>query len=162
MIDLKLILPKQLDNHFRGNKLALWFFYVLTAITLWRSQHHLLAEDGGAQSIATIPLDMYSSGASSTIIGLFALWGLSQLILGGLYVLAAWRYKSMIPILYLLGVFEYAVRAFYVGGWKPVETAGEAPGAIANIPLMIVFAVMLLLSLWRGGSPSTKCGKLKM
>ncbi len=148
MVDSKLLFPKHFDNQYRGHTIALWFFYVITAVTLWRSQHHLLSADGGAQSIATIPLDTYSLGASSTIVGVFALWGLSQLIIGLLYLLAALRYKSMIPVFYLLGVGEYAMRASFIGYFKPVETMGDAPGAIANIPFMIVFSVMLVLSLW--------------
>lgn len=148
MLDLKLLLPDQFDNTFKGHKLSLWFFYLISLITLWRSQHHLFAPDGGAQSIATIPLDAYSSGASSTIVGIFALWGLSQLIVGLIYVLASIRFRSMIPVLYLLAIFEYLVRAAYIGTYKPVETLGDAPGALANIPLIIVFSIMFVLSLW--------------
>lgn len=148
MLDIKLLFPALIDNRFHGHKIALWFFYVVTALTLWRSQHHLLAVDGGAQSIATIPIDTYSSGASSSVVGVFALWGLSQLIIGCLYLLASIRYKAMIPLLYLLGIAEYVVRAFYIGNFKPIETVGDAPGAVANIPFIVVFSIMLLLSLW--------------
>ena len=89
MLDFRLLIPEKLDNTFTGNKVSLWFFYLLTAVTLWRSQHHIFAADGGAQTIATIPLDTYSPGASSTVIGIFALWGLSQLIIGEYMMLAA-------------------------------------------------------------------------
>lgn len=119
MLDVRLLLPKRIDIEFKGHRLALWFFYLITAITLWRSQHHMLAPDGGAQSIATIPLDTYSQGASSTIVGIFALWGLSQLILGLIYLAATVRYRSLIPILNLLGIVEYLGRA-YIGHFKPI------------------------------------------
>ena len=88
MLDASLLLPTAIDNIFSGRKASLWFFYALTAITLWRSQHHLLAADGGAQSIATIPLDTYSAEASGTVMGIFALWGLSQLVIGIIYLTA--------------------------------------------------------------------------
>jgi hypothetical protein len=113
----------------------------------------LLAADGGAQSIATIPLDTYSAEASGTVIGIFALWGLSQLVIGIIYLAACLRYKALIPLLYALGSIEYGVRAFYIGHYKPIETMGDAPGAIINIPLMIILIAMLLLSLWRKGHP---------
>ena len=156
MLNIKLLLPPKIGNQFAGHKVALWFFYLVTAVTLWRSQHHLFAPDGGAQSIATIPLDDYSVAASSAIIGVFAYWGLSQLIIGILYLIASIRYKALIPLLYLLGVIEYAVRAFIAGGYKPIETVGDAPGAVANIPFIIVFAVMLVLSLWSQDREHTK------
>jgi hypothetical protein len=142
------LFPRQITNEFPGLRIALWGFYLLTAITLWRSQHHIFSPDGGAQSIATIPLENYSNSAASTIIGIFALWGLSQLIVGLIYLIAAIRYRSMIPILYLLSVFEYLMRAFYIPAYKSIETAGTAPGAVGNLPLIIFSFTMLVLSLW--------------
>ena len=142
------LFPRQITNEFSGSRIALWGFYLLTAITLWRSQHHIFSPDGGAQSIATIPLEKYSDAAASTIIGMFALWGLSQLIVGLIYLIAAIRYRSMIPILYLLSVFEYLMRATYIPAYKSIETAGTAPGAIGNLPLILFSFTMLVLSLW--------------
>ena len=93
---LQRVFPTSLDNQFPGHKIALYVFYALTALTLWRSQHHLFGHDGGAQSIASIPLDTYSSNAADTVIGVFALWGLFQLIIGLIYLLAAIRYRALI------------------------------------------------------------------
>ena len=153
MVDINLLFPKTISNKFSGKKVSLWFFYLLTITTLWRSQHHLLSADGGAQSIATIPLDTYSTEASATVIGIFALWGLSQLIIGFIYLAACLRYKALIPLLYTLGIIEYGLRAFYIGSDKPIETVGNAPGAMINAPLMITLTAMLILSLWRTGKP---------
>ncbi len=149
MIDLNLLLPVRIENTFKGKKVSLWFFYILTGITLWRSHHHLFAADGGAQSIAAIPLSSYSTEASATVIGIFALWGLSQLIIGFIYLAACLKYKALIPLLYALGSIEYGLRAFYIGSYKPIETISDAPGAMINVPLMIILITMLLLSLWR-------------
>ena len=149
MLNFGLVLPDQIDNQFSGYQVSLWFFYLLTAVTLWRSQHHLFAPDGGAQTIATIPLDRYSKKASSTIIGVFALWGLSQLIIGLLYLITCIKYSSLIPLFYLLAIIEYAVRAVYMPMCKPIETLGTAPGAMINTPFVIVFSVMFMLSIWQ-------------
>jgi len=145
---LSKLFPHQITNEFSGLRIALWGFYLLTAITLWRSQHHIFSSDGGAQSIATIPLEKYSDAAASTIIGMFAFWGLSQLIVGLIYLIAAIRYRSMIPMLYLLSVLEYLRRATYIPAYKSIETAGTAPGAVGNLPLIIFSFTMLVLSLW--------------
>lgn len=141
------ILPKSIDNTFDGHKIALYAFYVLTAITLWRSQHHVFAPDGGAQSIATIPLDTFSKAGAQAVIGAFSLWGLSQLIIGLLYLLSAIRYRSMIPLMYLLMIFEYTFRATYMPAFKSIPTAGTAPGAVSNIPIIIIASLMLILSI---------------
>lgn len=142
------VFPTSLDNQFPGHKIALYVFYALTALTLWRSQHHLFAHDGGAQSIASIPLDTYPSNAAETVVGIFGLWGLSQLILGLIYLIAAIRYKAMIPFLYVLFTLEYAMR-LWVGANKTIETAGTAPGSLINLPFMIAGVVLFALSIWK-------------
>ena len=143
------VFPSVLNNQFPGHRIALYAFYALTALTLWRSQHHLFAHDGGVQSIASIPLDTYAGNAADTVVGIFALWGLSQLIIGLIYLLAAIRYRSLIPLLYALFTFEYAMR-FWIGANKVIETAGTAPGGVINLPFMIVGVVLFALSIWRG------------
>ena len=140
------LFPPRFDNIFPGQKIALWVFYLITAVTLWRSQHHIFAADGGAQSIATIPLDSYSDGAAATIIAIFAQWGLIQLLLGMLMLLAAVRYKSMVPLLWLILLMEWIGRG-WIGKFKPVETIGTAPGQIGNLVIPIIALVMLILSL---------------
>ena len=150
---LQRVFPPVLDNRFPGHRIALYAFYALTALTLWRSQHHLFAHDGGAQSIASIPLDTYSDSAADTVVGIFALWGLSQLIIGLIYLLAAIRYRSLIPLLYVLFTFEYAMR-LWVGTNKTIEIVGTAPGGIINLPFMIAGVVLFALSIWRGKEKS--------
>lgn len=146
-LDPELIFPPVVTNVFPGHRLALWLFVPLTVVTLWRSQHHLLASDGGAQSIAHIPLNLYSEPAASTIVGVFALWGLSQLILGLLQLLVLLRYRAMIPLFYLLAVIEYAVRATYMPAFRSIQTTATAPGAVINAPIAVASLVLLLLSI---------------
>ena len=78
------LLPSSFDNNFDGHSISLWLFGLITTVTLGRSLTHIFLPDGGAQSIATVPLDQYSSGAESSVISTFALWGLSQLCSGQL------------------------------------------------------------------------------
>jgi len=141
---LNLIFPEQFDNQFKGHKIALYVFYILTAVTLWRSQHHLFAPDGGAQTIATVPLDTFTHAGAQAVIGVFGLWGLSQLIIGLVYLLVALRYRAMVPLMYVLMLVEYLFRAFYFPITKPIPTAGTAPGAMINIPFVILTILMLL------------------
>ena len=77
---------------------------------------------------------------------MFALWGLSQLLVGRVYVAVLWRYKALIPLMYLLMLIEYGMR-IVLGSLKPIETVGTAPGAIGNYVIVPLAAVMLVLSL---------------
>jgi hypothetical protein len=141
----KIIFPSIIDNSFYGGRIPLYVFCIITIITLWRSQHHLFSSDGGAQSIATIPLHTFSESAQLAVIGVFSLWGLSQLIIALVYLIASIRYKSLIPLLYVLMIVEYFIRAFYIGNFKPIPLEGTAPGGLLNVPVIIIAMVMLSL-----------------
>lgn len=143
---LNIIFPKIINNNFYSSKLALYVFYIITLITLWRSQHHLIAADGGAQSIATIPLDTFATIGSEAVISIFAFWELSQLIIGILYLIASIKYKSLIPLLYVLMFLEYLIRLI-IDVFKPLPTIDTAPGQIGNYIFMAISSAMLVLIL---------------
>jgi len=140
------LFPKQPDNDYRGAPIAKWVFVVIVVMTIARSLAHMLLPDGGAQSIATIPLDAYSPGAAKVVVGMFAQWGLTQLMFGLLYVLVLWRYRSLIPLMWLFVAFEWLGRLL-TGLVKPFETAGTAPGAVGNLVIPVLAVVMLFIAL---------------
>lgn len=146
MTFLNLLFPTPANNTYRGRKIALWFFILLMLFTIARSLVHIFAPDGGAQSIATFPLDSYTQGGAAAVVHLFALWGLSQLLLGLLYLVVLWRYRSLIPLMYLLLVIEYSARLL-LGLFKPVQLSGTAPGGIGNYLLIPIALLMIFLSL---------------
>ena len=140
------LFPKQVSNDYQGIAIAKWLFVAMTLLTIGRSLAHILIPDGGAQSIATIPLDAFSSDASAVVIGMFAEWGLTQLMFGLVYVLVLWRYQSMIPLMWLFILIEWAGRLL-LGFYKPLETVGQAPGGIGNMIIPVLALIMLMLSL---------------
>lgn len=143
------IFPTVIDNNYSGHRAALWLYWPLTLLLIWRSQHHIFAPDGGAQTIATIPLDTWSADASLTVIGLFALWGLSQLLIALLQLVVVIRYKSLVPLMCLVLIIEQAGR-IGVTSFKTIVTAGTAPASTGMLPLMILVIVMFVLSVIPG------------
>ena len=143
------LLPSPADNRFRGIKLSQYAFLLITVATLVRSLIHVFAPDGGAQSIATIPLASYSAEAAAAVILMFSLWGLSQLLMGIVYLGVYLKYKSLIPAMYVLMIVEYAMRIF-ISQMKPIVTIGTAPGSVGNWIMVPVCAVLLALSLIHG------------
>ena len=142
---LRKIFPHQVDNTYSGHKLELYFFFLITLVTIGRSCVHIFAADGGAQSIATIPLDTYSQGGAEAVIFIFAQWGIAQLMVGFIYLLVAWRYRRLIPLMYVFLFFEWSSR-IALGFFKSIETAGVAPAAIAQLVLVLLIPVMFFLS----------------
>lgn len=140
------LLPAVVDNQFRGIKISQYAFLLITLATIVRSLIHVFAPDGGAQSIATIPLASYSAQAAATVILMFSLWGLSQLLMGFVYLGVYLKYKSLIPMMYVLLTVEYAMR-IVIGQMKPIVTSGTAPGRVGSWIMVPVCVVLLALSL---------------
>ena len=143
---LEKIFPKQISNHYQGKAIAKWVFAAMAVLTIARSLAHIFVPDGGAQSIATIPLDAFTSSGATVVIGMFAQWGLTQLMFGLLYVLVLWRYQSFIPLMWSFILFEWTGRLL-VGFYKPFETVGQAPGGIGNMIFPVLALIMLMFSL---------------
>jgi hypothetical protein len=137
------LLPDQVDQKSLYYQISLGSIWVFTLVGISRSLLHIFLPDGGAQLIATIPLDTYSSEAQRVIIGMFAFWGLSQLLSSLIYVYILLKRKAWLPFAWLLLLVEYASR-WLIGQFKPFETVGTAPGAIGNYVFMILSVGMLV------------------
>jgi hypothetical protein len=140
------IFPESINNNYLGHNLALWAFYPITIMTVGRSLVHIFRSDGGAQSIATIPLNTFVSGGAETVISVFAFWGLSQLLIGLLFVIVLFRYRAMIPLMYVLILVEYLGR-IGIGLTKPIITVGTPPGGPGSFVLIAIGVMGLILSL---------------
>ena len=140
------LLPATADNTVRGMKLPVYVFMLISIVSTVRSLIHLLAPDGGAGSIAG--MDLSVAGANGIIFA-FALWGSSQLIYALIQLAVAFRYRSLIPFMYVLLILETLLRML-VGRMRPVTFAHTPPGAIGNWVILPLAALMLALSLRRG------------
>ena len=136
------ILPKTVDNDYRGSKIALWFFAILAIGSTVRSFIHVLAPDGGAGSIAGLDL----SKGGENIVFAFGLWGLSQLIYAFIQLMVAFRYRTLIPLFYLILLLE-TIGRMAVGAMKPPILHGTPPGGIANYVLLPLSIIMFTLSI---------------
>jgi len=121
-------------------------FFVISIITILRSLIHIISPDGGAGSIAGIPLSQYSMEASQTIIFMFALWGISQLIIGLFYIYVLIIKPNLIPIMLLSLTLEYSLRLI-IGQLKPILTTHTAPGAYGNYIMIPLSIILFLLSI---------------
>ena len=137
------IFPERADNNYHGSKIASTVFFLLALVGSVRSCIHLLAPDGGAGSIAGIDLSV--KGADGIIFA-FSLWGSSQLLYALIQLVVYFRYKTIIPFMYLLIILETLLRMF-VGHIKPVHFSHTPPGAYGNYVILPLAVVMLFLAL---------------
>lgn len=126
-----------------GPPLAVWTAFAWLGVITARSCVHLLAPDGGAQSIATI--DVAVAGGSN-IVAVFGQWGAIQLLLALLLWVLLLRWRGTVPLVLLVFTLEPVLRGL-AGHLKPVTTMGTAPGAALNWLVLPVMAFFFYLSL---------------
>ena len=146
------LLPANVDNTIRGMKLTVYVFALIAIISTVRSFIHLLAPDGGAGSIAG--MDLSVAGASGIIFA-FALWGSAQLVYALIQLVVVFRYRSLVPFMYVLLILEALLREL-VGHMKPVTFTHTPPGAIQNYIYIPLAVLMLVLSFWGSRKPANE------
>jgi len=139
---LPTLLPATAGNTLHGPRLPAYVFALIAILSTLRSLIHLFAPDGGAGTIAGMDL---SSGGAGGIVFAFALWGSAQLVYALVQLVVAFRYRSLIPAMYVLLIVETLLRML-VGHLKPVHFAHTPPGAIANYVFLPLALFMLILS----------------
>ena len=142
-LDPGLVLPER-RNDYRGPAIAAWFLAAYTLVASVRSLIHMLAPDGGTESIAHIDVAVPGGG---NIVALFGQWGLEQLLLAVVAWVVLLRYRVFVPLMLGLAFLDLLGR-FLVGQLKPVEAAATPPGTIGTyvaLPLVLAFFVVSLL-----------------
>lgn len=138
-----MLLPAKADNTIHGTRLPFYFFVLIAFIGTIRSFIHMLAPDGGAGSIAGMNIPVI---CANEIIFVWALWGSAQLIYALLQWIVIFRYRSLVPLMWVVQLLETLLRML-VGHIKPVTFAHTPPGAYGNYIYLFLALLMLALSI---------------
>lgn len=141
------LLPRSIDNNYRGSTVAIWLFVPLIVMKIAIAIGCIFNGRNAAQSADGIPLDTFGAAAAQAVVSMFAAWGLSQVIIGAIAVLVLIRYRAMLPFMFTLLLFEHVARKliFYM---LPVVKNGTPPGFYINAALFAAEIAGLTLSLW--------------
>jgi len=142
------LFPRRIDNTYRGYRLALWFFGLAVLMKVGISLACIFNGRVAASSADGIPLDTLTPAGAQAVVSCFAIWGLSQLVIGLLCVLVLVRYRAMIPFMFALILLEHLGRKLILHV-LPVPRTGTPPGSAVNLVLLGVMIVGLALSLRR-------------
>lgn len=145
------ILPQRLDNTYRGHKLALWLIALVVSVRIAQSLLVIFNGYSVARTADGIPLDTYPPAAAQTVVALFALGGLSRLIIALLCVLVLVRYRSAIPFMFALLVLAFLASQL-IDHFVPIVRTGTPPGPVVNSILFALMIVGLALSLSSQGN----------
>lgn len=146
--------PATADNSYRGPKLALWILGLVVLVRIAISFGSIVNGYGAASGPDGIPLDSFPAAASQTIISLFAMLGLSRLLLGLLCVLVLIRYRAMVPLMFAVLLIEQVGRQAIVY-FLPIPRVGAPPVSMIHLTLLALMVVGLGLSVISRQSPAT-------
>jgi hypothetical protein len=142
------ILPAQIDNSYKGSKIALFLFAIVVFVKTLQSLLALFDGIAIASSADGIPLDTFSHAGIQAFVAVFALYAFARLILFSLSVLVLLRYRSVISFMFALLVLDYLGRLLILY-FLPLPRAGTPLGPIVNMILFVLLIVGLVLSLRR-------------
>ena len=142
---MKKLIPETIENKIPSNKFVYYFCWLLVAFNLFRSLEHIFAEDGGAESIAGIPLSSYSPDAANNIVSIFAQWGFSQLVLACILLLVVLKIRELIPLMLLIIALENLFRAG-IGFYNTLIISEDTPGALSPL-IGLVTLIFFLISI---------------
>ena len=152
-MSLVTLLPTSANNNYEGNKYAIYGFYPLLAILIFRGLVHFLKEDAGLRDIATIiPFPLIDGIDPNNVIYLFgSLWGASQLIILFLYLLIFLKYRNLLHFIWITMIIDVLFRLVSgtIHPLSPDYYINQPPGSIANIYILIYSMSMFLLSIWK-------------
>jgi hypothetical protein len=143
---LDLLLPRTLDNTYRGRRLALWLLALIVFMKLAMSLNSIFNGWAVASSADGIPLDSYSPAAAQTVVALFAIFGLAHLTICAVCVMVLVRYRTLVPVMFSLLLLEQLARKLVLLILPP-ERVGTPPGFYVNILLLGLMTAGLTLSL---------------
>jgi len=98
---LSRLFPKQFDNNYRGEWLAIWLF---VPVMLLRAAQNVIVISNPRTTLTTadaIPLDSYGAAGAETVVSFAVLLALFGLVIPLQSVVVLIRYRAMIPFMYL-------------------------------------------------------------
>lgn len=154
---LSRLFPRQFDNDYRGYTIAIWLLVPIAILKLAMGCNTIFNTTWVIENADRVPLADYGPKAAHLVIFLFQSWGLGLALMSLLGLIACLRYRSMVPLAYLILLAEDAGRKL-LGLLSPLELAPGGPspsfGTMVNIGLIAALLIGFVLSLGPADEPA--------
>jgi hypothetical protein len=141
------LLPRQVDNRFRGFRAALWLLGLLIALKLIMSVRSIFDTVAVAQGADGIPLDSFGPAAAREVMLLFALMALGHLVLTLIALIVLIRWRALVPFIYLVLLGEHLARRLIAQSYRATGTQSTDVALYVNYGLLTLLTLGLVLSL---------------
>ena len=153
MINFSKVFPKTANNEFDGPKVAVWGFVIFTSINDMEGYYPYVFESYGFQEIANFKIITGEPDPMPIIYRFFSLWGSVQLLFCMVCWVVIFKYKSLIPLMYVFWLLEWGSRIFLYPLIREdiaiigLYTNNITPGVEFAPYVVILIALLFLLSL---------------
>ena len=140
-------LPTEVNNNYRGLKLALWFFYLYLPLVAFRSFTHMFTQDAGLNSIASIIIfpEVNNLNPNSVIYFIGSLWGSSQIVVLFISIIFLIKYKSLLSLAWLVFVLDNVLRiiSMTMHNFDQNYLNSAAPGGLVGTSVMLFVTLFM-------------------
>ena len=143
---LEKLFPGQIDNDYRGYKIALVLLGLVASVRMLQSVMMIFNGHATVTGADGIPLDAYTADAAQTVLGLFAQVSLWRLLVSLLAIVVLVRYRAAVPLMFVLFIASF-LGALAIAQFIPLARVGPAPGMIVNRVMFGIMLIGLVLSL---------------
>ena len=144
----EIIFLRQANNEYLGSPIAFYGFLLIVATQAFSACVHYFTYDSGKVQIAGLmPLEG-TPDPSGLIFALGANAGAWELIILAIYGVVLWRYRSLIPLMFVLAITK-SLLGFGNSLLHPLDPAyfeHTPPALIARVPRFVFELVMLFLA----------------
>lgn len=135
----------------QGLRAAVWLFAAIVILKLIIGTNSALNTRAVAVGADGIPLDSMGEASAHIVMSLFAAVGLGQALLGLLGLLVLIRYRTMIPIMFLLFLTDHLARKALATSRAVAETATPSVGYYINLAILALLVAGFILSAMKRG-----------
>jgi hypothetical protein len=141
-----IFLPRSIDNNYRGQKPALWFFWVVIIIRGTQGLALIFNGHSIVRAADGVPLETFPIAASQSIVAMFVVSGASRLVLSLFGLVAFIRYKSAIPLIFAVQALDQICKEILFQIY-PLYRVGNPVGPIVNLIVLLFTLIGFILSI---------------
>jgi hypothetical protein len=144
----EMVFPRLAGNDFRGGRLPIYGFCLMLLPITFRSLVHFLKDDSGVNSIASIHVFPGEPDPNVVIYLFSSLGGAYQTLILLIYLVVLFRYRNLIPLMFVLMLVEICFRML-VASIHPLPEEfyrRTPPGKFGNLPFGLLSVTMLYAS----------------
>ena len=142
------LLPERASNDFRGGRIPIYGFCLMLLPVTFRSMVHFLKDDSGVNSIASIHVFPGDPDPNHVIYMFSSVGGMYQTLILLIYLVVLYRYRNLIPLMFVLMLVEVGFR-MVVSSIHPLTEefyVRTPPGKLTNLPFALLSLAMLYVS----------------